>query len=123
MELSPDNVFCNTLPNQHSEDQEAPGDRKPMGDISLTVIAPLDRGVKEAEKGQSREEDGAKEEQGEADRLFIHLRDNMEMITEFCKDMVQQIPIPELCVIEGNVNMMNGFLNACFTLEHHKKQC
>uniref|UniRef100_A0A3Q1IKM4 PH domain-containing protein n=1 Tax=Anabas testudineus TaxID=64144 RepID=A0A3Q1IKM4_ANATE len=72
--------------------------RKLTGDVSLTVIAPLDRGVKEADKGQSRET----EERCEADRLFIHLRDNMETIREFCKDMVQQIPIPEQCVIEDS---------------------
>uniref|UniRef100_A0A8C4DA57 Ventricular zone expressed PH domain containing 1 n=1 Tax=Dicentrarchus labrax TaxID=13489 RepID=A0A8C4DA57_DICLA len=55
-----------------------------------------------AEKGQSREKDGEKEEQGEADRLLIHLRNNMETIREFCKDMVQQIPTPEQCVIEDS---------------------
>lgn len=104
VELNTDNMFSNSLP-----DQEAPGERKLTGDVSLTVIAPLDRGVKEADKGQSRET----EERCEADRLFIHLRDNMETIREFCKDMVQQIPIPEQCVIEGNVNRMNGCLCAC----------
>lgn len=70
----------------------------------MPITVALDRGVKEAEKGQSRE----KEEQEDTDRLFIHLRDNMEAIREFCRDMVQQIPIPEQCVIEGNVNMTNS---------------
>uniref|UniRef100_A0A3B4UD88 Ventricular zone expressed PH domain-containing 1 n=1 Tax=Seriola dumerili TaxID=41447 RepID=A0A3B4UD88_SERDU len=76
VELSPDNISSNkTLPNRHSENQEAPPtDRKPT----------------------------EKQEQGEADRLFIHLRDNMETIREFCKDMVQQIPTPEQCVIEDS---------------------
>lgn len=107
VEFSPDNILSSTLHNQHSEDEDEPGERKLMGDVSLTVIAPLDRGVKEADKGQSREKGGANEDQCEADRLFIHLRDNMETIREFCKEMVQQIPIPEQCVIEGNVNRMN----------------
>ncbi|XP_044058621.1 ventricular zone-expressed PH domain-containing protein isoform X6 [Siniperca chuatsi] len=97
LEQSPDNIFSNTLVNSHSENQEAPPtERKLMGDGSMPAAAALDRGVKEAEKGQIRE----REEQGEADRLLIHFRDNMEMIREFCKDMVQQIPIPEQCVIE-----------------------
>lgn len=109
-ELSP--VFSGPLLNQHSEDQEAPGERQPMGDVYHTAIALLDRGIKEAEKGQSREEDGATEEQGEADRLFVHLRDNMEMIRAFCKDMMQQIPIPEHCVIEGN----NEWFSECMFL-------
>uniref|UniRef100_A0A7N8XNY7 Ventricular zone expressed PH domain containing 1 n=1 Tax=Mastacembelus armatus TaxID=205130 RepID=A0A7N8XNY7_9TELE len=58
--------------------------------------------AREAERGQSRQKDGEKGEQVAADRLFIHLRDNMEAIREFCKDMVQQIPIPEQCVIEDS---------------------
>ncbi|XP_038549075.1 ventricular zone-expressed PH domain-containing protein isoform X1 [Micropterus salmoides] len=102
LEQSPDNIFSNTLMNSHSVNQEAPpADRKVTGDGSMPVTASLDRGVKEAEKGQRREKDG-EEQDGEADRLFIHLRDNMEMIREFCKDMVQQIPTPEQCVIEDS---------------------
>ncbi|XP_070762468.1 ventricular zone-expressed PH domain-containing protein isoform X1 [Enoplosus armatus] len=103
LESSPDNIFSSTLVNSHSENQEAPpAERKLTGDGSTPITVALDCGVKEAEKGQSREEDGEKEEKGEADRLFIHLRDNMEAIREFCKDMVQQIPIPEQCVIEDS---------------------
>ncbi|KAM9359781.1 ventricular zone-expressed PH domain-containing protein isoform 2-T2 [Symphorus nematophorus] len=98
LESSPDNIFSNTLLNSHSENQEAlPTERKLTGDA-----AALDRGVKEAERGQCRDKDGEKEEQGEADRLFIHLRDNLETIREFCKDIVQQIPTPEQCVIEDS---------------------
>ncbi len=98
LEPSPDNIFSNTLVNSHSENQEAPPtERKRTVDGSVPVTAALDKGFKEAERGQ-----GEKEEQEEADRLFIHLRDNMEVIREFCKDMVQQIPTPEQCVIEGN---------------------
>lgn len=102
LEPSPDNIFSNTLVNSHSENQEAlPTERKRTADGSMLVTAALDRGVKEAERGQSRE-DGEKEERGDADRLFIHLKDNMETIREFCKDMAQQIPTPEQCVMEGN---------------------
>ncbi|KAF7668942.1 hypothetical protein LDENG_00267550 [Lucifuga dentata] len=103
-EPSPDNIFSNTLSNQHPEQQEAaPTDKNPTGDSSLSIATPLEQGVKEvdSESGQGRE-DGGKEEQMEADRLFIHLRDNMENIREFCKEMVQQIPIPEQCVIEDS---------------------
>lgn len=115
VEPSQDNILSNTLANSHSENQEAPPtERKVTGDGSMPATAALDRGVKEAERAQSKGKDGEKEEQGEADRLFDHLRDNMETIREFCKDMVQQIPIPEQCVIEGNVNMMSGFVGACF---------
>ncbi|XP_029923670.1 ventricular zone-expressed PH domain-containing protein isoform X3 [Myripristis murdjan] len=79
-ELSPDNVLSDTSPNQQPEHQEAPStQRKATGD-----------------------KDGEKEERGEPDRLYIHLRDNMEKIREFCRDMTQQIPIPEHCVIEDS---------------------
>lgn len=104
-EQSPDNIFSNIVVKLHSENQEtAITERKVTGNSS--VPAP-NRGVKEAEWGQSRE----KEEQGDIDRLFIHLRDNMEMIREFCKDTMQQIPIPEQCVIEGNVYMTWSFVS------------
>ncbi|XP_067363175.1 ventricular zone-expressed PH domain-containing protein isoform X2 [Channa argus] len=103
VELSLDKAFSSNLPNQHSENQEAQSsERKLTGDVCPPIILPLDRGIKDAEKGQSREKDGAKEEQGKGDRLFIHLRNNMETIREFCKDMVQSIPIPEQCVIEDS---------------------
>ncbi|XP_016371423.1 ventricular zone-expressed PH domain-containing protein-like [Sinocyclocheilus rhinocerous] len=38
----------------------------------------------------------------EGDRLWIHLRDNMEEIKTFCAEMIKQIPIPEHCVIEDS---------------------
>ncbi|CAI5694189.1 ventricular zone-expressed PH domain-containing protein isoform X3 [Oreochromis niloticus] len=102
VELSTDSAFSNTLPNQHSENHEvSPAERK-LTDGSLVGVTPLDRAAKEAEKSQSGEKDGQKGERTEADRLFIHLRDNMEMIGEFCKVMVQQIPVPEQCVIEDS---------------------
>ncbi|KAL7400745.1 hypothetical protein ABVT39_017164 [Epinephelus coioides] len=100
LEPNPDNIIPNTLVKSHSENQEAPPtERKLIGDGSMPVSAVLDRGVKEAEKGQSKEKDGETED---ADRLFIHLRDNMETIKEFCRDMVRQIPIPEQCVIDDS---------------------
>ncbi|XP_062329388.1 ventricular zone-expressed PH domain-containing protein [Osmerus eperlanus] len=42
------------------------------------------------------------EEKWEVDRLYVHLRDNMEKIKEFCSPMLRQIPIPEQCVIEDS---------------------
>ncbi|XP_063349383.1 ventricular zone-expressed PH domain-containing protein isoform X2 [Pelmatolapia mariae] len=102
VELSTDSAFSNTLTNQHSENHEVSPAEKKLTDGSLVGVTPLDRAAKEVEKNQSGEKDGQKGERAEADRLFIHLRDNMEMIGEFCKVMVQQIPIPEQCVIEDS---------------------
>ncbi|XP_076748390.1 ventricular zone-expressed PH domain-containing protein isoform X2 [Maylandia zebra] len=102
VELSTDSAFSNTLPNHHSENHEvSPAERK-LTDGSLVGVTPLDRAAKEVEKNQNREKDGQKGEWAEPDRLYIHLRDNMEMIGDFCKVMVQQIPIPEQCVIEDS---------------------
>lgn len=102
--VEPDIVFANTLPDQRSEHREVlPTEMKVPLDIPTPVIPALHRGVREAERGQRREKDGEEEELGEADRLFMHLRDNLELIRGFCKDMVHQIPIPEQCVIEGNM--------------------
>ncbi|XP_058489798.1 ventricular zone-expressed PH domain-containing protein [Solea solea] len=102
VEPVPDNISPNTLPKQQPENQKAPpSDRKRTSDgSSLPVTAALDRAVREAGRGDSKEKDEAKEEQDEADRLFVHLRDNMETIRDFCKDMVKQIPVPDQCVIE-----------------------
>ncbi|XP_072248824.1 ventricular zone-expressed PH domain-containing protein [Leuresthes tenuis] len=103
VEPSPDNSFCNTLPNELSENQEvSPAERNLTGDCILPVTALLNAGGEEAENRQSGGSNREERQQVEADRLFIHLRDNMEKIREFCKDMVQQIPIPEQCAIEDS---------------------
>lgn len=91
-----DVVLANTLPEQRSEQQEAL-----EGKMPFPVSSTLHRGTREAERGEIRG-DGEKDEVGEGDRLFTHLRDNAEAIRAFCKDMVHQIPVPERCVIEGN---------------------
>lgn len=51
-----------------------------------------------------QEEEGQKgvEEEEQSDKLFIHLRDNMEAIRKFCRDSKQQIPTPEQILIEGD---------------------
>ncbi|KAM8853014.1 ventricular zone-expressed PH domain-containing protein isoform 1-T1 [Synchiropus picturatus] len=53
----------------------------------------------EGGEGPSREKE---EEHEEPDRLFQHLRDNMENISQFCGELLQRIPVPEQCVIEGS---------------------
>uniref|UniRef100_A0A8C2ZLN8 Ventricular zone expressed PH domain-containing 1 n=1 Tax=Cyclopterus lumpus TaxID=8103 RepID=A0A8C2ZLN8_CYCLU len=96
-EPNPDNTFSNTM--VISQHQEAPlVERKLKGDASMPVPAALDGAAKEAEGGESR----GKEVHEDADRLYVHLRDNIEAIREFCRDMVQQIPIPEQCAIEDS---------------------
>lgn len=62
-------------------------------------------GVTEAGRGLSVEEEGKEgeeEEEEQTDTLFIHLRNNMETIREFCKDLMQQIPTPDHCTIQGH---------------------
>ncbi|XP_034024000.1 ventricular zone-expressed PH domain-containing protein [Thalassophryne amazonica] len=118
VELSLDNIFSDRFSNQHSEHPEAPPTEANLtGDTFMTVTAPLDRVIKEAEKGHDRADDGGEEWREEADRLFIHLRDNMDKIREFCKDMVQQIPIPEQCVIEESNRGCVAKLSFCCPLK------
>uniref|UniRef100_A0A3P9KTL7 Ventricular zone expressed PH domain-containing 1 n=1 Tax=Oryzias latipes TaxID=8090 RepID=A0A3P9KTL7_ORYLA len=89
----------NPLPCRPSENQEvSPTGRKQTGDGAPPAAAAA-QSHKEAEKRQNREVDA---KQVETDKLFLHLRDNMETIREFCKDMVQQIPTPDQCVIEDS---------------------
>ena len=97
LEPSADCIFSQTNVNPLSENQEAPPAESKLREDSSTLIPD----VKEAENCQSNEK---KKEEEETDRLFIHLRDNMEAISEFCRDIMQQIPIPEQCVIEGNTS-------------------
>lgn len=100
-EQSADNIVSNAAATPASENQEAAvAERKVAGSDSTPGV---DRGVREAEKGQSQEKDGENGEQGGSDRLLIHLRDNMETIRGFCRDMMRHIPAPEQCAIEGNV--------------------
>lgn len=106
VELSIDNAFSSTLANPNCEnhqDASAP-EGEAAGDGPLPIPIPLDNGLTETVRGQSGEKDVEKEKQGEGegDRLFIHLRDNMEAIRDFCRDMAQQIPIPEQCVMEDS---------------------
>jgi len=119
VEPSPDNSFRNTLPNELSENQEvSPAERNLTGDSTLPVTALLNTGGEEAENRQSGGSNREEGQQVEADRLFIHLRDNMEKIREFCKDMVQQIPIPEQCAIEGNVNTSSEIVVMTLSIIH-----
>ncbi|KAF6718792.1 Ventricular zone-expressed PH domain-containing protein [Oryzias melastigma] len=100
-ELELNTETSNALPCRPSENQEvSPTGRKLTGDgPPPAAAAAAARPVKEAENCQNGEVDA---EQVETDKLFIHLRDNMETIREFCKDMVQQIPTPDQCVIEDS---------------------
>lgn len=96
-EQNPDNI--SSMPTKPlPENQEEPATERIVAASASTPQ--LGRGT--AERGRSRERDDEEEEQDESDKLFIHLRDNMETIREFCQDMRQQIPTPEQCVIEGN---------------------
>ncbi|KAM6945997.1 ventricular zone-expressed PH domain-containing protein-like [Aplochiton taeniatus] len=92
-ELSPETLPPATAANLPPDHQEVPSSETGLtNESSALALTALDGGRREGEKG----EEGRSEE----DRLFVHLRDNMEMIKAFCNEMVRQIPIPEQCVIE-----------------------
>lgn len=111
-EQNTDSYVPNTLLHQRSDNCEvSPSERKPTGDGSVPFTAPPNADVrKEAECAQRGGMNGRKEEgEEDDDKVFVHLKDNMETISEFCRDMVRRIPVPEHCVIEGNVEK-----TACF---------
>ncbi|XP_062417088.1 ventricular zone-expressed PH domain-containing protein isoform X2 [Pungitius pungitius] len=95
-EPSPDSN-CSNASAQSQNRGAAPVERRLQGDGSMPVTA-----VTEAEEGQSREEEEEEEDHEDADRLFIHLRDNIETVRAFCRDTAQQIPVPEQCAIEDS---------------------
>lgn len=97
----PDDIFSNTMGKSHSENQEALAAEWKMTD-PVPASSVVDKGLKDAERDLNREKGGEEEAEKQPDRLFTHLRDNMETIREFCKGMMQQIPTPDHCVIEGN---------------------
>ncbi|TNN01644.1 hypothetical protein fugu_011026 [Takifugu bimaculatus] len=77
---------------------------------SETTTAPApDTGVTEPER---MDRDG-KEEEEQPDKLFIHLRDNMETIREFCKSLMHQIPTPDHCTIEESLLSCKSSIPLC----------
>ncbi|XP_053479681.1 ventricular zone-expressed PH domain-containing protein isoform X2 [Ictalurus furcatus] len=66
--------------------------------IEATLCHEIGPAASFAQEEHSEHQDSAFH--GERDRLWKHLRDNLEKIRVFCADMVTQIPIPEHCTIE-----------------------
>lgn len=83
----------------NEENQAANNAEIKMIDSETTIAPAPDTGVTEPER---MDRDGKEEEEEHPDKLFIHLRDNMETIREFCKSLMQQIPTPDHCTIEGS---------------------
>ncbi|XP_053729691.1 ventricular zone-expressed PH domain-containing protein isoform X2 [Synchiropus splendidus] len=97
-------LICST------ERQEvASPERKPTGDEPSVAVE------EEGDEGPGRE----KEEQVESDRLFQHLRDNMENISQFCGELLRRIPVPEQCVIEGSARGCLARLSFSCPLKGH----
>uniref|UniRef100_A0A3B4AS82 PH domain-containing protein n=1 Tax=Periophthalmus magnuspinnatus TaxID=409849 RepID=A0A3B4AS82_9GOBI len=85
-----------------SENTSTPGNQDSLQSPEVTkVTEATGRDMCEAVTGQSTEDEAPKDEP-EKDRLFIHLRDNMDLIREFCQDTMRRIPIPEECSIEDS---------------------
>uniref|UniRef100_A0A8C7CRR4 Ventricular zone expressed PH domain containing 1 n=1 Tax=Oncorhynchus kisutch TaxID=8019 RepID=A0A8C7CRR4_ONCKI len=86
VELTSDAFLSESPPNQQTEALDtSPTERKLTNENSLSPSTPP-----------------AMPREWKEDKLYSHLRDNMEKIKEFCSEMVQQIPIPEHCVIEDS---------------------
>ncbi|KAK0150555.1 Ventricular zone-expressed PH domain-containing protein [Merluccius polli] len=102
--VSADNTPPHALANQHAEGEHQevpPKERKATGGSPTAERGNEVDAEKGGKDGGEEEEEKEKEEEEEVDRLNVHLRNNMETIRVFCKDMMTQIPVPEQCVIEG----------------------
>ncbi|KAJ0063862.1 hypothetical protein NL108_012865, partial [Boleophthalmus pectinirostris] len=90
----------NTATAHNQESLESPQSPQPPQSPEVTeVTEATGRDTGEAVTGPSTE---APKDEPEKDRLFVHLRDNMDVITEFCEDTMKKIPIPEECIIEDS---------------------
>lgn len=79
------------------ENQAANNAESKVPDPEVTTHPTPDTGVRET----GRMERHGEEEEEQLDRLFSYLRDNMETIRELCQGLMQQIPPPDHCTIEG----------------------
>ncbi|XP_075905867.1 ventricular zone-expressed PH domain-containing protein isoform X2 [Nelusetta ayraudi] len=71
------------------------------------------------EEVQEEVEEEEEEEEEQSDKLFIHLRDNMEAVRKFCSDSRQQIPTPEQMLIEDSSRGCVARLSFCCPLKGH----
>ncbi|KAM9452339.1 ventricular zone-expressed PH domain-containing protein isoform 2-T2 [Salvelinus alpinus] len=105
VELTSDAFLSESPPNHQTEALDtSPTERKLTNENSLSPSTPPATPREEQRDRQGEGEGGRGGGLGEGteDKLYSHLRDNMEKIKEFCSEMVQQIPIPEHCVIEDS---------------------
>nr|XP_029512610.1 LOW QUALITY PROTEIN: ventricular zone-expressed PH domain-containing protein-like [Oncorhynchus nerka] len=106
VELTSDALLSVSPPNQQTENLDtSPTERELTNESSLSPSTrpATPREEQRDAQGEGEGRRGVKRDTGKEDTLYSHLRDNMEKIKEFCSVMVQQIPIPEHCVIEGTL--------------------
>lgn len=104
VELMSDALLSVSPPNQQTEHFDTSPTESELTNQSNQSPSTLPATPHEEQRdGQGEGRRGVKGDTGKEDKLYSHLRDNMEKIKEFCSVMVQQIPIPEHCVIEGTL--------------------
>ncbi|XP_045559985.1 ventricular zone-expressed PH domain-containing protein [Salmo salar] len=103
VELMSDALLSVSPPNQQTEHFDTSPTESELTNQSNQSPSTLPATPHEEQRdGQGEGRRGVKGDTGKEDKLYSHLRDNMEKIKEFCSVMVQQIPIPEHCVIEDS---------------------
>nr|XP_046149678.1 ventricular zone-expressed PH domain-containing protein-like isoform X2 [Oncorhynchus gorbuscha] len=122
VELTSDALLSGSPPNQQTENIDtSPTERELTNESSLSPSTRPAPPLEEQRDGQGEGEGrrGVKRDTGKEDKLYNHLRDNMEKIKEFCSVMVQQIPIPEHCVIEDSSRGCVAKLSFSCSLKGH----
>ncbi|XP_064880306.1 ventricular zone-expressed PH domain-containing protein-like [Oncorhynchus nerka] len=122
VELTSDALLSVSPPNQQTENLDtSPTERELTNESSLSPSTrpATPREEQRDAQGEGEGRRGVKRDTGKEDTLYSHLRDNMEKIKEFCSVMVQQIPIPEHCVIEDSSRGCVAKLSFSCSLKGH----
>uniref|UniRef100_A0AAY4DFS4 PH domain-containing protein n=1 Tax=Denticeps clupeoides TaxID=299321 RepID=A0AAY4DFS4_9TELE len=82
--------------NTGVQEEEAPS-TAPTTDGTVKYSPAVQDMSQDHPAGQTQREDPR-----DGDRLWTHLRDNLDRIKGFCAEMIKQIPMPEQCVIEDS---------------------
>ncbi|KAL2096501.1 hypothetical protein ACEWY4_008649 [Coilia grayii] len=113
VELTSESLLCESPPSPpdtpRTPDGTAltPSSTPPAPPITSTMevtpkLCPHGQEEETGDTDERGQKDAAVDKPQDADRLWMHMRDNLEAIKAFCTDMVRQIPVPDHCVIEGN---------------------
>ncbi|XP_031429576.1 ventricular zone-expressed PH domain-containing protein [Clupea harengus] len=107
VELTSEALLCESPPSP--ETPRAPEEEEALSSTPPAATSAAKLPLKQSPSGQETPNPGeigrrevVRDQPQDTDRLWTHMRDNLETIKAFCAEMVKQIPVPEHCVIEDS---------------------